>query len=256
MSGAALALAAVLLLWPAAAAAFSPLEAEEQNVRAGNEKLVAGDGEAALRHYDDAERKVGVHPEIDYDRGHAAYRLGKIAEAEQHFRRAAEKAPGPLASRALQNAGNALAAKGDREGAIGAFREALRRDPANEDARYDLEVLLRREEPPPSGRKPEKGGQEPKPREGAGDAKGRPRDPGEKEAEPTPGMPRPDPGQGAAGEERPRGERGEEAGPRREALSRQDAEKLLDALRARERKMPPDARQGKKVRRQDADRDW
>jgi tetratricopeptide (TPR) repeat protein len=240
----------------AAALAFSPLQAEEQNVRAGNEKLVAGDGQAALRHYDDAERKVGVHPEIDYDRGHASFRLGKLDEAEQHFRRAAEKAPAPLASRALQNAGNALAGRGDLKGAIGAFREALRRDPANEDARYDLEVLLRREEPPPSAPKPEKEGAEREPREGAGEPKGRPSDPDPGDSRRRPAAPRPDPGPGAAGEERPKGERGEEAGARPEALSRQDAEKLLDALRARERKLPPEARQGKKVRRQDAERDW
>lgn len=240
----------------ALALAFSPFQAEEENVRAGNEKLVSGDGQAALRHYDDAERKVGVRPEIDYDRGHAAVRLGRLEEAERHFRRAAEKAPAPLASRALQNAGNVLASRGDRKGAIAAYREALGRDPSNEDARYDLEVLLRREEPPPSGPKPEKGGTEPKPREGEGERKGKPSAPGPQGPEPKPGIPKPDPAQGAAGEQRKEGERGEEEGASREALSRQEAEKLLDALRARERKLPLDARQGKNARRQDVERDW
>jgi tetratricopeptide (TPR) repeat protein len=248
-------IAAAALL--AAALAFSPFQAEEENVRAGNEKLVAGDGQSALRHYDDAERKVGVRPEIDYDRGHAAAKLGKLDEAEQDFRRAAEKAPAPLASRALQNAGNVLAGRGDKKGAIGAYREALRRDPGNEDARYDLEVLLRRAEPPPSGPKPKDGGAEPKPKPGEGEQKGKPSAPQPQGPEPKPGIPRPDPGQGAAGERQPQGERGEERGPRTESLSRQEAERLLDALRARERKLPPDARQGKKAQQpQEVERDW
>lgn len=261
MSPAALALAAALT--------FSPFEAEEENVRAGNEKLLAGDGQAALGRYDDAERRVGPHPEIDYDRGHAAYRLGKLAEAERHFRRAAENAPAPLASRAFQNAGNALEAKGDREGAIGAYREALRRDPTNEDARYDLEVLLRRkEEPPPSsGTSRDERGPAPKPREGEGDQKGRsPPKPAEAGPHPRPAeagsapAPEPQPTHrpgGEAGTLDPRGgERGGEAAERSGPLSRQEAEHLLDALRARERRLPPDARQGKRGRRQDVERDW
>jgi tetratricopeptide (TPR) repeat protein len=248
----------VTALLLAAALAFSPFQAEEENVRAGNEKLLAGDGQAALSHYDAAERKVGVRPEIDYDRGHAAARLGKLEEAERHFRRAAEKAPAPLASRALQNAGNVLAGRGDRKGAIGAYREALRRDPGNEDARYDLEVLLRREEPPPSGPKPEEGGQEPRPRPGDGEQQGRPSDPRPEGREPRQGPPRPDPGAGpGAGERNERGERGGEPGPRQDSLSRQEAEQLLDALRARERKLPPETRQGRKSgQRTEVERDW
>lgn len=246
-------LAAVL----AAALAFSPLQAEEQNVRAGNEKLVAGDPKAALQHYDDAEKKVGARPEIDYDRGHAAYRAGRLDEAVEHFRRAAEKAPAPLASRALQNAGNALAAKGDEPGALGAYRDALRRDPGNEDARYDLEVLLRRKEQPPpkSGTDKQKEGPAPKQEQGDGQQQGKPppqpgdqgqqkqEQPGDAKQEPKGQQPKPEPGEEGAAE-------------KASSLSKQDAERLLDALRARERKLPQDPRRGRRSGRTDVDRDW
>jgi len=242
----------------AVALAFSPLQAEEQNVRAGNEKLVAGDPKAALQHYDEAERKVGARPEIDYDRGHAAYRAGRLDEAVEHFRRAAEKAPAPLASRALQNAGNALAAKGDEPGALGAFRDALRKDPTNEDARYDLEVLLRRKEQPPpkSGTDKQKEGPAPKKEQGDGQQEGKPPpqpgDQGEQKPQPSPGDAKQDPkGQ------QPKPEPGEEgAAEKAGSLSKQDAERLLDALRARERKLPQDPRRGRRSGRTDVDRDW
>jgi Ca-activated chloride channel family protein len=242
----------------ALALAFSPLQAEEENVRAGNEKLVAGDPKAALQHYDTAEQKAGAHPEIDYDRGHAAYKAGRLDEAVEHFRRAAEKAPAPLASRALQNAGNALAAKGDEPGALGAFRDALRKDPSNEDARYDLEVLLRRKEQPPpkSGTDKEQQGPAPKKEQGEGQDQGKPppqpgekgdekkqQQPGAEKQEPQGGQPKPQPGEERAAEK---------AGP----LSKQDTERLLDALRARERKLPQDPRRGRRSGRTDVDRDW
>ncbi len=129
-----------------ALAGFSPFRAEERNVRDGNERLASGDAAGALRHYEDAEKAAGARPEIAYDRGNALYRLGRGAEARETWRRSQERGTGSLSSRASQNIGTALAAEGDRDGAIAAFVEALRRDPRNEDARFDLEVLLRRKQ--------------------------------------------------------------------------------------------------------------
>ncbi|MFT3917794.1 MAG: tetratricopeptide repeat protein [Anaeromyxobacteraceae bacterium] len=254
------AFAAVLAL----ALAFSPLKAEEENVRAGNEKLVAGDPKAALERYDAAEKKVGAHPEIEYDRGHAAYRAGRLDEAVERFRKAAEQAPAPLASRALQNAGNALAAKGDEPGALGAYRDALRKDPANEDARYDLEVLLRRKEQPPppkSGKDQDKEGPAPKQQQGEGQQQGKPPpkpdDQGKEQQKQSPQregeQQEPQGGEQQQKQPRPAEERqGERAG----SLSKQDAERLLDALRAREKKLPQDPRRGRSSGRTDVERDW
>ena len=151
---AALALALAPLLAGAAPGAatgaapdLSPFTAEQPDVRAGNQRLAAGDAAGALSAYDAAEKAMGPRAEIDFDRGHALLAQGKHAEARQAWRRAAEadaRGHGRLSSRAWQNMGSALAGAGDQEGAKQAFSEALRRDPANEDARYNLEVLQRR----------------------------------------------------------------------------------------------------------------
>jgi Ca-activated chloride channel family protein len=250
---------AAIALLAAALAGFSPFEREEENVRAGNERLRQGDPAEALRRYDAAERAVGPRPEIDFDRGHAAFRAGRLAEAEEAFRRAARAAPPPLASRALQNAGNVLAAAGDRDGAARAFGEALLADPSNEDARFDLEVLLRERERAAAEDRPQ-------PRADGADGRGPERPdagaPRPAPAEPSRGGPPSGTPDGARppGSERLEGEARGDAragGEPRQELSRQDAEALLDALRAGERNMPLfGGRERKETRRRDGAKDW
>lgn len=272
------ALAAALL------AVTSPFVAEQPRVKEGNEKLLSGDAAAALERYEQAEREAGPRPEIDYDRGHALHALGRHAEAREAWRRALDgDRDGALSSRALQNMGNALDAMGDLEGAARATAEALRRDPTNEDARYNLEVLQRRKD---RGKgKPEDEGQDQArrqgpPEQGQGQPQPRQDRPPEQAQQQTQGEQRkpgddrqgqrPDEGQD---ERRPAGEderqgRGKDGaaqaeerppaadGQRPEAIGRQEAEKLLDAMRARERNMPtmPEAR--KAGRKREVQRDW
>lgn len=249
-----LALLALLLL------GFSPLRAEEEHVRDGNARLKAGDPVGARRAYDEAERAVGAHPEIDFDRGNAAFGEGRLEEAMAAWRQAAGAAPAPLASRALQNVGSALAAAGDREGAVRALSDALAKDPSNEDARWNLEVLLRQRAPPPPGGEREKDSGEgpsatpppPSPARGEKEGAQARQEQGKKGGEGREqerGAPRPEAGRGA------------DAGTRREPLTRQEAEALLDALRQRERHMPMpmsgrEGRERARERSEDAAKDW
>jgi Ca-activated chloride channel family protein len=271
-----LALAAALL------AGAAPFTAEQPRVREGNEKLLSGDPAGALERYDAAEREAGRRPEIDFDRGDALYAQGRHAEAREAWKKAVEAdQAGALSSRALQNMGNALDAAGDHQGAARAFSEALTRDPANDDARYNLEVLLRRkaagqgkpkEEGDDGARKqqgPPQGGQGQQPKEEQ-QPKGAPgqQQPGAEQRKPEPGQDerrrageqeRREQGQqeqpGAAGQPKA-GDDGRRAGVRPEGLARQDAERLLDALRARERNMPLGPAGRKEPRRRDAGKDW
>lgn len=264
----------------ALALSASPLTREQPDVRAGNERLLGGDPAGALERYAAAERAVGTRPEIEYDRGTALLRQGKTAEAIEALRRAADRADAPLASQALQNVGGALDAAGDRDGAIRAFADALQRDPSNEAARFNLEVLLRRrsQERRSGGAKDEPERREAKAgqrddrqaqRAGAPDERGdRKAEPERKEGgtpkqrdeagdgRPTPKDRRGEDGASPSGAE-PR-ERAGEAGRAQagEPTSRQDAERLLDAVRARERNLPPGAWRRREARRRDVEKDW
>jgi len=286
---------------PAASPGHPPgpslLQAEEPNVRAGNERLAAGDAAGALSRYDAAEKALGPRAEIDFDRGNALFAQGKQAEAQQAWRRAQEadaRGRGTLSSRALQNMGNSLEAAGDRDGAVKAFAESLRRDPANEDARYNLEVLLRRraegkgapEDQGEQGQRKQDG----PPQQGAGAAPPQDGKPGQDGQPPPAPQPQPQPpqkqqqppqpgdgkdegrrereageqrdgkrdhaGQGGQAEARPHGEGGQGEVPAPGDLDRREAERILDTLRSRERPMPlgPAARAGD--RRRDVQKDW
>jgi Ca-activated chloride channel homolog len=237
-----------LIALAAALAGFSPFRTEERNVREGNERLASGDPDAALRRYADAEKAAGSHPEIDYDRGNALSRQGKGAQAREAWRRSQQDAPAALSSRASQNIGTALAAEGDRDGAIAAFTEALRRDPSNEDARFDLEVLLRRkdqERREPAQQPQQQGtGPEPSRSQVGGEPPQQPQRGGPQEAHPAGREP-----QGGARGGAPGGGDGGE-------LSRQQAERILDAFRGQEKVAPPPAGREHPWWRSDGDRDW
>jgi len=263
---AALRLAALLL-------AASPFETEHPEVRAGNEAVKGGDPAAALPRYDTAEREAGPHPEIDFDRGNALQQAGRAEEAKAAWKKATERAPAPLASRALQNTANSLDLAGDREGAIRALGEALRRDPANEDARYNLEVLLRRKAEG-KGAPRDQGAQGAKrpdgePKAGAGQKQDQPQDGtqggrpdpraeeprqdgGRKDQRPEP--PRREAGSGPAGDDE--GTDRDGAAGRAEPVGKQDAERLLDALRSRERTMPLGPVGQPSSRKKESRRDW
>lgn len=269
-----LAAALVLPVWLVA----SPLTTEQPDVRAGNERLAQGDAGGALERFAAAERATGARPEIDYDRGIALLRQGRAAEGLDALRRAAARGDGPLASRALQNAGGALDAAGDRDGAIRAFADALARDPENGDARFNLEVLLRRRAEKRSGgareepeRREARAGQHDDERakrggspDERGDRRAEPERPqayplkeGQREGAPDgrPREPRADgERQTPAGEREPGGDAGRANGA--EPASRQEAERLLDALRARERNLPPGVWQQSEARRRDVEKDW
>jgi Ca-activated chloride channel homolog len=265
----------------------APFTVEQPRVREGNEKLRSGDSAGALDRYDAAEHEAGSRPEIDYDRGEALYAAGRHAEAREAYERAVSgDRAGRLASRALQNMGNALDASGDREGAVRAFSEALERDPSNEDARYNLEVLLRRTSGGQGAKQEERSGgakQPPTPSESKpGDASRDEKSPGSNGTRPEPGSsakapkpgedqePGPTPGaspprrpgerhaEGEAGTKRERERPGPEgdAGGSADGLAKQDAERLLDALRSRERNMPLGPAGRREARRKDVERDW
>ncbi|MFN2383185.1 MAG: VWA domain-containing protein, partial [Gemmatimonadota bacterium] len=105
---------------------------------------------AAWRH---ADRQPGAQPVDAYNRGNAAYRLGEMREAAAGYAVAARTAEARVrAEAAWYNAGNAryrLAEAAEQaadpgasarwDSAVAAYREALLRDPADADAKHNLE---------------------------------------------------------------------------------------------------------------------
>jgi len=70
--------------------------------------------------------------------GAAYYAAGDYAAAAQIWERGGDRC-----AHCMHNLGNALAFMGDIDGAIQSYRRALKTDPGHEDARFNLEYLLR-----------------------------------------------------------------------------------------------------------------
>ncbi|MBI5066973.1 MAG: tetratricopeptide repeat protein [Deltaproteobacteria bacterium] len=238
-----------MLLAAALAALTSPIELEHQRSREAREHVAAREAEPALQAYQALEAEVGPRPEIEVGRGAALHAGGRDAEAAQAFERA-RQAPEPLGSRALLGLGTSLAGQGELDGAIAAYREALRRDPGFAEARQDLEVVLRRKVEQQQQQQHSKAEQRPQP-SGQQGQRPEPRPAGEQGEKPQ-GEPQPQPGTPPPGERQAAPRQEQAAG---EKPTRDEALRLLDAMRSREQNLPETARQ-RTARRGHAEKDW
>ena len=80
---------------------------------------------------------------LEYNRGTALHRRGLQDEASEAFDVAAEAGDGHLARDAAYNRGNARLSAADYAGAAESYKNALRLDPTDTEARHNLELALR-----------------------------------------------------------------------------------------------------------------
>jgi tetratricopeptide (TPR) repeat protein len=250
--------------------ALGPFEKNHPKVQEGITAYEQGRFEDALKAFDDARAELPTSAELQLDRAKALYKLGRVDEAVEIFRNTAQAGPKPLRARAFYDLGTALAESGRKDEALDAFRKALLLDPKDEQARHNLEVLLRNP-PPPKQHGPdggEDGGQD-----GGNDA-GPPqpsdagRDGGQKGGRGDAGQdggqdagqdggedggqrqePQTDGGTPDAGDE-PEGE------PSPGSMSKQEVEKLLDSMKQNEKNLQLWRFQEKKRGKKQNEKDW
>jgi Ca-activated chloride channel family protein len=113
---------------------------------------------------------------VQYDAGTAHLGAGDARQAVKLLEKAAKGASPALSPAAHYNLGNARLAAGDAAGAVEAYRQTLREQPANPDAKYNLELALREEQKqkmggrgnPPGSRGERKQNQDPSNQPGKG----------------------------------------------------------------------------------------
>ena len=117
---------------------------------ANNEANVAfdqGEFEQALEEYQRVSEELPERPEPDYNSANARYRLEDYDQAEEELERALQDAYGvddeDLAARTLFNLGNVLFQFEEYEEAIEAYKQVLRDNPDDEEAKHNLELALR-----------------------------------------------------------------------------------------------------------------
>ncbi|MDT8287329.1 MAG: VWA domain-containing protein, partial [Elusimicrobiales bacterium] len=136
--GSAAPLAALLIAFMAAGARAGPAEKE---AKIGNELYEEGEYDTALEHFSKAGELAPDDARMKFNAGAALYRLDDYERAREAFEGAAGTGE-KFRSRALFNAGNALFKAGDYAGAVESYKKAILADPADDNARYNLQKAL------------------------------------------------------------------------------------------------------------------
>ncbi|MEO8504893.1 MAG: hypothetical protein ABI609_13430 [Acidobacteriota bacterium] len=115
----------------------------------------SGKAEAAVRPLDTAARLDPSNPAVQYNAGSGHLLVNQGKDAVPYLEKAAETASPGLKPRVQYNLGNAKLAAGDASGAVEAYKQSLRLDPASEDAKWNLELALRQLEKERQAKKPQ-----------------------------------------------------------------------------------------------------
>jgi tetratricopeptide (TPR) repeat protein len=143
----AVALSAMLAFGPKALA-LGPLQRNHPAVERGLQAYEGGRYDEALRAFDEAKKELPSSAAVDFNRGNALYKLGRKDEAKDVYAKVSETERSDLKEKDYYNLGNAWAELRDAKQAIQAYRKALTLNPRDEDARHNLEVVLRNLPPP------------------------------------------------------------------------------------------------------------
>jgi tetratricopeptide (TPR) repeat protein len=282
------AVAASLALCLAPRAAHAGLfQANHPKVAEGNAAYGKGEWDRAREAYESAAQELPRSAEVQYNLGDVYLKMGRTDDAKRAFEAALAGADAQLKTRGYFNLGNAFAALNDPANAMAAYRQALKVDPGFEPARHNLEVLLRKKDPPqdrpqqgdggtPDGGSSPDGGKPNEPPDGGSADSGAP-DAGGADGGADDGDAggRSDGGESQDGGGEGQGTQGSSADGGTSALDggtpsqsqsapqeqpkqidRQEAERLLDAVRRNEKQFLMQQHQEKGKRRARPDKDW
>ncbi len=114
--------------------------------REGNQLFAQGRYAEAEKAYVEALAKVPSRPELIYNHGNSLIMQKKNDLALQQLRQAASKGGQGLQASAWYNSGNALYEMDRFQDAVQAYIQALRANPADRDAKHNLELALKKME--------------------------------------------------------------------------------------------------------------
>lgn len=111
----------------------------KRNMYYGNEAFTAGDYEKAAGYYLDAVDHSPLNFKANYNLANAYYRMNQFDKAMERMNTVVNLAPTSFdKAKAYHNIGNGHMMKQDWEGAIDAYKNALRLNPSDEETRYNL----------------------------------------------------------------------------------------------------------------------
>jgi tetratricopeptide (TPR) repeat protein len=184
-----------------------PTFASQAQLKEGNRQFKSGNYDSALKLYEDALIDSPYSSILHFNAGDAAFMMGNFPKSEVSYMEASKSTNPLLRGASHYNRGDALFYEGKFADAIEAYKDSLRTNPNDQDAKYNLGVALKALKNPPP----------PKPQQGQG---------------------KQDQKQNKGGQKGKKDEKQESGGnqPRPGQMNREDAERLLAAAGAGEKK--------------------
>lgn len=230
----------------------------------GNQAFRKGDFPKAVSQYDRAIEALPAEKRLAFNRGTALLGSRKLDDALSSLMTAASDPRRDVRGPALYNAGNALFEGQKVDQALDAWRQAILADPTNMEAKYNYELARRRKEEQPK----QQGGQN-QPDQNQKNQSNQPkqdqsqqdRQQDQPQNQPPQNQPQPpNPADQQPAQNQPPNPSNQPDQPQKDQeppmskLTKEQAERLLDALQANEKKMMKDRL--KSNRRKDVDKDW
>jgi len=216
---------AAALIWIFAPYGMAESPASKNNK--GNRLFEKGKFEEAEKAYLSAQGGDPGRPEILYNLGNSLIKQKKLKEGEQVLGQAISKGDKAVREKSWYNKGNALYSADNYKDAADAYIQALRMNPSDADAKHNLELALlklQQQEQQKSGKDPQqnssKSNQNQSP--GSKDAAGQKQPPQQQNS-----------GETQQGRNRP--QQSDEPARRNDAITRDQAMQLLDAVRNQEK---------------------
>jgi len=147
---------------------FGPFDSPSRLVEEGNRRFEEGRYDEAMGPYERAAEIAKDKAPIDYNRGNLLLKKGDLEGALKSYRESAAHGSDPVKAGSFYNYGNAMFEAQRFEDALNAYREALKYDPADADAKANLELALKKVEEQKKQEKQEKGEES---KDGSGDEK-------------------------------------------------------------------------------------
>lgn len=206
-----------------------------ENVEKGNRQADEGNADAALQHYGEAARVNPSSPIPDFNRGRVLAGQGEADAALDAFRAAGASPDPAIAADALYNMGNVQLEKQEFEPAIESYLQSLDLDPTDEDARRNFEIAVQRLQEQQQQQQQDPNQDQDENNDEQQDQEQKPQEPQDEEDEQDE-----DP-QDQSQDEQPQDQEEEapepEPQPQEDRLSREDAERLLNAVQSDELKV-------------------
>lgn len=187
-------------------APLSTVFASDRQLKEGNRQFKKGNYDKALSLYEDGLIDTPFSSVLHYNAGDATMMKGDFPKAEVSFMEAAKSSDPGLRGASHYNRGNALYYQGKYADAAEAYKDSLRANPRDEDAKYNLGVALKAMKNPPPPKQSSQN-QKPQPSDSKKDQ-----------------------------QKQDKSGQGQQKQPKPDQMSKEDAERLLSAAAASEKK--------------------